>query len=87
VNPLAAVRPVVVVRLNVVPDGGFTKLIDANKVDVEVNPLNTNPLASCPVVDGKKDLESGADTLCPNPKNDVVINKIVTNNFFILFNY
>jgi len=38
-------------------------------------------------VDGINDLESGADTLCPNPKNDVVINKRVTNNFFILFNY
>jgi hypothetical protein len=87
VNPLAAVRPVVVVRLNVVPVGGLTKLIDANRVDVEVNPLKLNPLASCPVVDGKNDLESGADTLCPNPKNVVVINKIVTNNFFILFNY
>jgi hypothetical protein len=86
-NPLAAVRPVVVVRLNVVPVGGFTKLIDANKVDVEVNPLNTNPLASCPVVDGKKDLESGADTLCPNPKNDVNKNNNVTIDFFILFNY
>jgi hypothetical protein len=84
VNPLAAVRPVVVVRLNVVPVGGFTKLIDANKVAVEPNPLNTNPLASCPVVDGKKDLESGADTLCPNPKNEIS-KKNITNNFFILF--
>jgi hypothetical protein len=63
VNPLAAVRPVVVVRLNVVPDGGFTKLIDANKVAVEPNPLNTKPLPSCPFVDGVNDLESGADTL------------------------
>jgi hypothetical protein len=84
VNPLAAVRPVVVVRLNVVPVGGFTKLIDANKVAVEPNPLNTNPLASCPVVDGKNDLESGADTLCPNPKNEIS-KKNITNNFFILF--
>jgi hypothetical protein len=87
VNPLAAVRPVVVFNTNVVPDGGLTKLIDANKVDVEVNPLNTNPLASCPLVDCKKDLESGADTLCPNPKNDVNKNNNVTNIFFILFNY
>jgi hypothetical protein len=62
------------------------KLIDANKVDVEPNPLNENPLASCPVVDGKKDLESGADTLCPNPKNDISKNN-VTNICFILFNY
>jgi hypothetical protein len=54
---------------------------------VEVNPLNTNPLASCPLVDCKKDLESGADTLCPNPKNDVNKNNNVTNIFFILFNY
>jgi len=84
VNPLAAVRPVVVVKLNVVPVGGLTKLIDANRVDVEVNPLNTNPLASCPFVDGKKDLESGADTLCPNPKNEIS-KKNITNNFFILF--
>jgi len=86
VNPLAAVRPVVVVKLNVVPVGGLTKLIDANKVAVDPNPLNTNPLASCPVVDGKKDLESGADTLCPNPKNDISENN-VTNMCFILFNY
>jgi len=87
VNPLAAVRPVVVVRLNVVPVGGFTKLIDANKVAVELNPLKLNPLASCPFVDCKKDLESGADTLCPNPKNDVNKNNNVTIDFFILFNY
>jgi hypothetical protein len=52
-----------VVRLNVVPVGGLTKLIDANRVAVELNPLKLNPLASWPVVDGKKDLESGADTL------------------------
>jgi hypothetical protein len=87
VNPLAAVRPVVVVRLNVVPVGGLTKLTDANRVAVEPNPLKLNPLASCPVVEGKKDLESGADTLCPNPKNDVNKNNNVTNKFFILFNY
>jgi hypothetical protein len=62
------------------------KLIDANKVDVALNPLNTNPLASCAVVDGINDLESGADTLCPNPKNDVNKNNNVTNKFFILFN-
>jgi len=86
VNPLAAVRPVVVVRLNVVPVGGLTKLIEANNVAVDPNPFNTNPLASCPFVDGKKDLESGADTLCPNPKNDVNKNNNVTNKFFILFN-
>jgi len=87
VNPLAAVKPVVVFNTNVVPDGGFNKLIDANSVSVELNPVNTNPLASCPVVEGKKDLESGADTLCPNPKNDVNKNNNVTNRFFILFNY
>jgi hypothetical protein len=63
------------------------KLIDANKVDVALNPLNTNPLASCAVVDGINDLESGADTLCPNPKNDVNKNNNVTNKFFMLFNY
>jgi hypothetical protein len=84
VNPLDAVKPDVVVRLNVVPVGGFTKLIDANIVAVELNPLNENPLASCPDVDGKNDLESGADTLCPNPKNDVKRNN-VTNKCFILF--
>jgi hypothetical protein len=87
VNPLAAVKPVVVVKLNVVPVGGLTKLIEANRVDVEVNPLNTNPLASCPFVDGINDLESGADTLCPNPKNDVSKNNNVTNKCFMLFNY
>jgi hypothetical protein len=86
VNPLAAVKPVVVFNTNVVPDGGLTKLIDANRVSVDPNPLNTNPLASCPFVDGKKDLEFGADTLCPNPKNDVS-KKHITNNFFILFYY
>jgi hypothetical protein len=86
VNPLAAVKPVVVVRLNVVPVGGLTKLIDANIVSVELNPLNENPLASCPDVDGKNDLESGADTLCPNPKNEIS-KKHITNNFFILFYY
>jgi hypothetical protein len=85
VNPLAAVKPVVVFNTNVVPDGGFTKLIDANRVDVELNPLKTNPLASCPVVDGKNDLESGADTLCPNPKTEIS-KKHITNNFFILLN-
>jgi hypothetical protein len=36
-------------------------------------------------VDGIKDLESGADTLCPNPKNDINKNN-VTNKCFILFN-
>jgi hypothetical protein len=86
VNPLAAVRPVVVFNTNVVPDGGFTKLIDANIVAVELNPFNMNPLASCPDVEGKNDLESGADTLCPNPKNDINENN-VTNICFILFNY
>jgi hypothetical protein len=84
VNPLAAVRPVVVVKLNVVPDGGFTKLIDANIVAVELNPFKLNPLASCPAVDCKKDLESGADTLCPNPKNEIS-KKNITNSFFMLF--
>jgi len=85
VNPLAAIRFVVVFNTKVVPDGGFTKLIDANKVAVELNPLKTNPLASCPVVDGKNDLESGADTLCPNPKNEIS-KKHITNSFFILLN-
>ena len=54
-----------------------------SKVDVAENPLNTNPLPSCAVVDCKKDLESGADTLCPNPKNDVNKNN-VTNRCFII---
>jgi hypothetical protein len=85
VNPLAAVNPVVVFNTNVVPDGGLTKLIDANRVAVELNPLNTNPLAFCPVVDCINDLESGADTLCPNPKNDVSKNN-TTISFFILLN-
>jgi len=35
-------------------------------------------------VDGKKDLESGADTLCPNPKNDVNKSNNVTNKCFII---
>ena len=83
VNPLAATKPLFVSKKNVVPDGGFTKLIEVSKVDVALNPLNTNPLALCPAVDCKKDLESGADTLCPNPKNDVKRNN-VTNNFFII---
>jgi hypothetical protein len=83
VNPLAAVKPVVVFNVNVVPDGGFTKLIDAKSVEVELKPFNTNPLASCPVVDGINDLESGADTLCPNPKNEIS-KKHITNSFFIL---
>jgi hypothetical protein len=61
------------------------KLIDANKVDVALNPLNTNPLASCAFVDGINDLESGADTLCPNPKNEIS-KKHITKSFFILLN-
>jgi len=64
---------------------GFIKLIDANKVDVVLNPLNWNPLPSCAVVDGINDLESGADTLCPNPKNEIS-KKHITNSFFILLN-
>jgi hypothetical protein len=84
VNPLAAVKPVVVFNTNVVPDGGLTKLIDANRVAVELNPLNTNPLASCAVVDGINDLESGADTLCPNPKNDIKRNNVTNRCFIIL---
>ncbi len=36
------------------------------------------------VVDGINDLESGADTLCPNPKNEIS-KKHITNNFFIFF--
>jgi hypothetical protein len=86
VNPLAAARPVVVFNMNVVPEGGFTKLIEANRVADVLNPLKTKPLASCPLVDCKKDLESGADTLCPNPKNDIN-KKNITNIFFILFDY
>jgi hypothetical protein len=66
---------------------GLIRLIEANKVDVALKPLNWNPLASCAVVDGINDLESGADTLCPNPKNDVNKNVNVTIKFFILFNY
>ena len=58
----------------------------ANRVAVELNPLRLNPLASCPDVEGKKDLESGADTLCPNPKNDIN-KKNTTNIFFILLDY
>jgi hypothetical protein len=54
-------------------------------VAVGANPLNINPLASCPFVDGINDLESGADTLCPNPKNEIS-KKNITNNFFMLFN-
>ena len=50
VNPLAAVNPVVVLRLNVVPVGNITKLIEVNNTSVEVNPLKVNPLASCPFV-------------------------------------
>jgi hypothetical protein len=84
VNPLAAARPVVVFNTNVVPVGGLIKLMEANRVDVELNPLNTNPLPSCPLVDCKNDLESGADTLCPNPKNEIS-KKNITNSFFILF--
>jgi hypothetical protein len=84
VNPLAATKPLFVSKKNVVPDGGFTKLIEVSKVDVALNPLNTNPLALCPVVDCKKDLESGADTLCPNPKNDVNKSNNVTNKCFII---
>ena len=66
---------------------GLIKLIEASKVDVALNPLNWNPLPSCPVVDGKKDLESGADTLCPNPSTDIDKKNNVTSKFFILFNY
>jgi hypothetical protein len=85
VKPLAAVRPVVVFNTNVVPDGGLIKLIDANSVSLDPNPLKLNPLASCPFVDGINDLESGADTFCPNPKNEIS-KKHITNNFFILLN-
>jgi hypothetical protein len=61
-NPLAAVNPIVVLNTNVVPAGGDTKLTDANKVAVELNPVNSNPLASCPVVFTINDLGSGAET-------------------------
>jgi hypothetical protein len=86
VNPLAAVKPVVVIRTNVVPDGGLIKLIDVSNVAVELNPLKTNPLASCPLVDCVNDLESGADTLCPNP-NVEISKKHITNSFLMLFYY
>jgi hypothetical protein len=76
-----------VFNTNVVPDGGLTKLIEVNNVDVALNPLNTNPLASCALVDCKKDLEAGADTLCPNPKNDINESKNIVTICFILFNY
>ena len=85
VNPLAAVKPVIVLRLNVVPVGNVTKLIDVSKVAVGLNPLNTNPLASCPFVFTEKDLATGAVTLCPVAKNDNNKNKIVTNLFILLF--
>jgi len=38
-------------------------------------------------VDCKKDLEAGADTLCPNPKNDISESKNIVTICFILFNY
>ena len=81
VNPLAAVNPVVVFNTNVVPDGGLTKLIDANSVAVELNPFKTKPLASCALVDCKKDLESGAETLCPFVTNE----QSVSSNIVIIF--
>jgi hypothetical protein len=84
VNPLAAVRPVVVFITNVVPDGGFTKLIEANRVSVELNPVNSNPLASCPLVLTVNDLGSGAFTAYPNPKFTINKNKSVTIKFFII---
>jgi hypothetical protein len=37
--------------------------MDANRVAVELNPLKLNPLPSCPLVDCKKDLDSGAETV------------------------
>jgi hypothetical protein len=83
VNPLAAVKPVVVVRLNVVPNGGLTKLIDVNNTAVELNPLNTNPLPSCPMVDCVNDFGSGLLIVCPNPNADTASNNIIVTNFFI----
>ena len=56
---------------------GFIKLIDANKVDVVLNPLNTNPLPSCAVVDGVNDLESGAETLCPFVMKEQSVKNII----------
>jgi uncharacterized membrane protein len=44
--PVAKESPEVVVILKVVPAGGLTKPIDANKVVDELNPFNTNPLPS-----------------------------------------
>jgi len=44
--PVAKQRPEVVVILKVVPEGGLTNPIDANKVVDELNPFNTNPLPS-----------------------------------------
>jgi hypothetical protein len=46
----------------VVRAGGDTKLTDANKVDGALNPVNSKPLASCPVVLTTNDLGSGAVT-------------------------
>jgi hypothetical protein len=82
VNPLAAVNPVVVFNTNVVPDGGLTKLIDANSVSVETKPLKTKPLASCTLVDCVNDLEFGAETLCPFVTNEQSVNSNIVIIFF-----
>jgi hypothetical protein len=44
--PVAGVKPVIVDKLNVVPDGDCGKPIAQRSVAVELNPLKENPLAS-----------------------------------------
>jgi len=46
VYPILAEIPVVVLNLNVVPDGGFTSPTVTRSVVVGLNPLMENPLAS-----------------------------------------
>jgi hypothetical protein len=46
VYPILAEIPVVVLNLNVVPDGGFTSPTVIRSVVVGLNPLMENPLAS-----------------------------------------
>jgi hypothetical protein len=83
VNPDAGVKPVVVVKLNVVPAGGLINPIDANNISVEVNPFKTNPLHACPLTFNSNFLEAGCVMDCAM---DILLDNninITTSSFLI----
>lgn len=82
-NPDAGVSPSKRVILNVVPAGACGKPIAQRSVAVELNPFNTNPLASWLAVLIANDLGSGEVTDCPRTQMEFSNIKNMNTSFFI----